>query len=201
MMCIFFLADSSHNLLDLICILYIQACLSCCRTALYDSDTDNSRILHHIHTRISCNIPASSSVFYKAHTFFVHFLISSCILPVLDILHPDICFLFDPYIFHSILYMLKRKIRYHVCFPQHIRLPAQIRFCHKTFDVNMQNIFPFPLYGNSRFPDPFCSFLYVLFLCPVLIFIKIQFFFFVLLIGFLPCSSRSLFISSSRSFS
>ncbi len=85
----------------------------------------------------------SSSVFYKVHTFFVHFLISSCILPVLDILHPDICFLFDPYIFHSILYMQKRKIRYHVCFPQHTRLPAQIHFYRKMFDVNMQNIFPF----------------------------------------------------------
>lgn len=155
MMYIFLLVDSSHNLLDLICILYIRACLSCCMTALYYSDTDNSRILHHIHTRTSYNIPASSLVFYKVHTFFVHFLISSCILPVLYILHPNIYFLFDPYIYHLILYMQKRKIHYHVRFPQHIRLPAQIHFYRKTFDVNKQNIFPFHLYGSSRFPDPF----------------------------------------------
>ena len=182
MMYIFLLAGSSHSPLDRICILYIQACLSCCMTAPYYLDTDNSRILHHIHTRTSYNILSLSLVFYMAHTFFVRFLISSCILPVLYILHPDIRFLFASHIYHSTPYTQKRKIRCHVRFPLHIRLPARIHSCRKTFDGNMQNIFPFPLMETAALrirPADFYMFrFYILFQLSCFL-IEIQFFPFI----------------------
>ena len=103
----------------------------------------------------SYNILSLSLVFFIRRIHFCPF--SNIVLHIAGVIYPASrhTFLFDPYIYRLILYTLKRKIRCHVRFPQHIRLPVQIHFYRKMFDVNKQNIFLFHLYGNSHSPNLF----------------------------------------------